>query len=65
MNKDQKIESIEIKIAYLEDYTEKLNAVILNHQKEIEFLRKTIENLELKMTDDPEEIREQEKPPHY
>ena len=65
MNTDKKIEQLEIKISYLEDYTEKMNSVILDQQKEIDFLKKTIEDLELKLTGDSEEIEEQEKPPHY
>lgn len=65
MNSDNKIEQIEIKIAYLEDYIEKLNSVVLKQQKEIEYLKRTAEDMERRITDDSEEIQEEEKPPHY
>jgi len=65
MNNDERIENIEIKVAYLEDYVDKLNSVILDQQKEIDNIQKKFEQLKLRMSADSEELTEQEKPPHY
>lgn len=65
MSNDERIEKIEIKVTYLEDYVDKLNSVILDQQKEIEILQLALERLKLQIEEDLENRGEQEKPPHY
>lgn len=66
MNDD--IESVEIKISYLESANEELNEVVIAQAKEINHLKVQIEALEKKVEDlieESGEARPNRRPPHY
>ncbi len=67
MELDERVISLETKIAYLENYVSELNQVVLDQDRlirkiisEIEVMKKKAEEEEKK-----EKLPENEKPPHY
>ncbi len=65
MDIDKKIEQLEVKNAYLEDYIEKLNSVIIEQNKVIAELKKAVEGIENRLNTETDENPPHEKPPHY
>jgi SlyX protein len=64
MDDTQRIDNLEIKITYLEDILDTLNSVILSQNESIDFLKKEIKFLK-EQDANAQEIRPNEKPPHY
>ena len=65
---EEEIETLEIKVSYLESQCDELNNVIIDQEKTIAILEKLIESLEKKVADLIEvsgEARPNRRPPHY
>jgi SlyX protein len=60
---EEHLDKLEIKIAYLEDTLNTLNDEILTQAKKIQSMQREIEKLNREKN--AEEIRGNEKPPHY
>lgn len=65
MQNSDKISELEIKITYLEDYIEQINSVVIEQAEKISFLQKSYEQLKMQVQTKTEDIRPDEKPPHY
>lgn len=65
MQSEERINQLEIKVTYLEDYSEKLNSEIIEQSKMIQKLFKEIENIKSEYKAKLDEIIADEKPPHY
>lgn len=65
MEHEDRITSLEIKIAYLEKYVDDLNLVILEQERAIKRLLAETEAIKKQMDDKKEKLPENEKPPHY
>jgi len=64
---DERLERIEIKLAYLEDFLERLQSAVLEQNKEVEKLsqeHRVLKEKILFLTKELEEIPNR-KPPHY
>ena len=62
---DNRLESLEIKLAFLEDTVDKLNEVVIKQRGEIDLLKEEINLLKSKTEKEAPEIRDIEPPPHY
>lgn len=60
---DERIRNLEMKVTYLENALRELNDEIFKQSKIIVTMKKKIERLDGFLSE--EEIRENEKPPHY
>ncbi len=65
---DNKIQELEIKVAYLEDYINELNKIVINHDVKIDKL--ILINKQLRervgfLEENQKETRENIPPPHY
>ena len=65
MEKEERIISLETKIAYLENYVDELNQVILDQEKAIKKLIMETAAIKQQMEEKKEKLPENEKPPHY
>ncbi len=65
MTDQDRITKLEIKMTYLEDYIEKLNKVIIEHENKISSLSKELLKLKIQFEATTETIEAKEKPPHY
>lgn len=62
---DNRLESLEIKLAFLEDTIDRLNEVVIKQRNELDSLREEISLLKSKNEKEAPEIRDIEPPPHY
>lgn len=64
---EKRMEEMEIRMAYLEDYTISLNEVVLKGNRKIEYLEEQLQTLKRKMEELAENLPapENQKPPHY
>lgn len=65
METEERIVSLETKIAYLEHYVQELNQVVLDQEKTIRLLLHETEAIKKQLDDKKEKLPENEKPPHY
>jgi SlyX protein len=66
MNPEERLITIETKLAYLENYINELNQVIIEQNETIKKLTLETEQIKKKIEDrDAEKLPENEKPPHY
>lgn len=66
MTPEERLITIETKIAYLENYVSELNQVIIDQEEAIKKLNIETEMLKKKLKNEEEEkLPENEKPPHY
>lgn len=63
----ERIDQLEIKLAYTEDLVTQLNEVVIEQQKVIDALEQSIKKLNKKMEDmvSQGELKGAERPPHY
>jgi SlyX protein len=64
---EKRMEEMEIRMAYLEDYTISLNEVVLKGNRKIEYLEEQLQTIKRKMEELAENLPapENQKPPHY
>lgn len=64
---EKRMEEMEIRMAYLEDYTIQLNEVVLKGNRKIEHLEEQLERMTRKVEELAENLPapENQKPPHY
>lgn len=65
MEIDEKVISLETKIAYLENYVSELNQVVIDQDKMIKTITAEIEIMKKQAEEKKEKLPENEKPPHY
>lgn len=66
MDREERIITIETKLAYLENYINELNQVIIEQNETIKKLTLETEMIKKKVEDrNAEKLPENEKPPHY
>ncbi|HQO40935.1 MAG TPA: SlyX family protein [Spirochaetota bacterium] len=65
METEERIVSLETKMAYLEHYVQELNQVVLDQEKTIRLLLHETEAIKKQLDDKKEKLPENEKPPHY
>jgi SlyX protein len=66
MTAEERLVTIETKIAYLENYVNELNQVIIDQEEAIKKLNTETEMLKKKIEQgEGEKLPENEKPPHY
>lgn len=65
MINNEKLIELESKIAYLENYINEINAVVIEQDKSIRKLSVEYEDLKKQITAGKEALPEGEKPPHY
>ena len=65
MEPEERIISLETKIAYLEHYVQELNQVVLNQDRIIKRLLTETDAIKKQIEDKKENLPEHEKPPHY
>ena len=66
MNPEERLITIETKLAYLENYINELNQVIIEQNETIKKLTLETEQIKKKVQSrDAEKLPENEKPPHY
>jgi len=65
MDFEEKIISLETKIAYLEDFVSDLNKVVIEQEKMIRTLSLVAEAIKKEIEEKKEKLPEGEKPPHY
>lgn len=64
---EKRMEEMEIRMAYLENYTIQLNEVVLERNRKIEVLEDQMERMKRKVEELAENLPapENQKPPHY
>ncbi len=62
---DDEITELQIKVAYLEDKIESLNAVVVEQQSAVAMMEKKFQFLEKRLENVEEEDRPDRRPPHY
>lgn len=65
MEHDERIISLETKIAYLEHFIQELNQVVLDQDKNIKKLLTETDSIKKQLEEKKENLPEHEKPPHY
>ena len=65
MNQDERLITLETKIAYLENYINELNTVVIEQEKSIKKLSSEYEELRKQIASGRDPLPENEKPPHY
>jgi len=65
MNFEEKMISLETKIAYLENFVSDLNQVVIDQDKLIKKMIAEIELIKKQAEEKKEKLPEAEKPPHY
>jgi len=65
MKTEDRIITLETKIAYLENYVDELNRAILDQEKTIKRLISETETIRKQIEDKKEALPENERPPHY
>ena len=69
MNKETRLEQLEVKVAFQEDNIETLNAEIFEQQRKLQLLTEQVALLALKLKDaQPNQLaseKEEMRPPHY
>ncbi|HOW83366.1 MAG TPA: SlyX family protein [Spirochaetota bacterium] len=65
MKTEDRIITLETKIAYLENYIDELNRAILDQEKTIKRLILETEAIRKQIEDKKEALPENERPPHY
>jgi len=65
MDQEERLIELESKIAYLENYINELNEVVINQEKSIKKLATEIEDTKKQISSGKENLPENEKPPHY
>lgn len=65
MNSEERLVELESKIAYLENYINELNKVVIEQDKMIKKLSSEYEDLKKQIAVGKEALPEGEKPPHY
>lgn len=65
MENEERIISLETKIAYLEHFIQELNQVVLDQDKKIKTLLAETDSIKKQLEDKKENLPEHEKPPHY
>lgn len=65
MNSEERLVELESKIAYLENYINELNKVVIEQDKMIKKLSSEYEDLKKQIAAGKEALPEGEKPPHY
>lgn len=61
---NERLQQVEIKLAYLEDEEAKLNEVVTEQDRTIEHLQQYCEDLKVRLSE-LEEPRVSQRPPHY
>lgn len=66
-NQEGRMVSLETKLAYIEDFVDRLQATVVEHTGEIDRLKAENRALKTKITDVEESIQERpdQRPPHY
>ncbi len=65
MDSEERISNLEIKISYLENTIEELNSKVIEQDEMILNLHNDILLLKSRMDSSGEDVRSEEKPPHY
>jgi len=65
MIEEERLIELETKIAYLENYINELNKVVIGQDKSIKKLSADYDNLKKQVAAGKEALPEGEKPPHY
>ena len=65
MELEERMISLETKIAYLESYVADLNQVIIDQERSIKIIIAETEMLKKQIDEKKEKLPEAEKPPHY
>lgn len=65
INHEERLIDLESKIAYLENYVNELNAVVIEQEKSMARLASETENMKKQIAAGKEALPENEKPPHY
>ncbi len=65
MNQEERIITLETKIAYLENYINELNEVIIEQEKSIKKIAVETDEIRKQIAEKKEALPENEKPPHY
>ena len=65
MKTEDRLITLETKIAYLENYVDELNRAILDQEKTIKRLISENETIRKQIEDKKEALPENERPPHY
>ena len=65
MNQEERIIELETKLAFLENYINELNVVVIEQEKSIKKLAAQTEELKKQINSAKESLPDGEKPPHY
>ncbi|MCP4133563.1 MAG: SlyX protein [bacterium] len=65
MTAEKRIEQLEIKVSYLENYVDELNEVILEQKNSLDLINEKIDKLYGYINNDNTNVDSNEKPPHY
>ena len=65
MSQEEKIISLETKIAYLENFVSELNQVVIDQERLIKKIMAETEMIKKQLEEKKEKLPEGEKPPHY
>ena len=65
MDREDRITALERKIAYLENYINELNEVIIDQEKSIKRVALEADEIRKQIAVSKEALPENEKPPHY
>lgn len=65
MDQEDRITALERKVAYLENYINELNEVIIDQEKSIKKVALEADEIRKQIAESKEALPENEKPPHY
>jgi len=65
MDQEERLIALETKIAYLENYINEINMVVIEQEKTIKKLEFDSEDLRNQIASGKDALPENEKPPHY
>ncbi|HNX23775.1 MAG TPA: SlyX family protein [Spirochaetota bacterium] len=65
MDQEERIIALESKIAYLENYINELNEVVIEQEKSIKKIALEADEIRKQIASGKEALPENEKPPHY
>ncbi len=65
MNQDDRLITLETKIAYLENFINELNEVVIEQERSMKKLSSEYEDLRKQVASGKDPLPENEKPPHY
>lgn len=65
MNNEERLIELETKLAFLENYINELNAVVIEQDKSLKRLSAEYDDLRKQINASKESLPEGEKPPHY